>query len=129
MIKINDDKCNGCGLYVKICHESCIELINGKIHINYSFCSICTQCIAVCPNLALSWDKHEPIPFDNDKLPSASQLDELFKQRRTKRFFKEKKPERRLLEEIIRYAVHAPTHNFNFRVIVVDDDKMLRIAI
>ena len=125
MIIINYDKCNGCGLCVKVCHESCIDLINDKIHINYNFCSTCTQCIAVCPCLALSWENHEPIPFDNNMLPTSSQLDELFKQRRTKRFFKNRKPERQVLEEIMSYTVYAPTHNFNFRAIVVDDDKLL----
>lgn len=125
MITINDEKCNGCGLCVKICHESCIELIDGKLHIDYRLCSTCTQCIAVCPCLALSWDNYEPIPFDNNRIPSASQLDELFKQRRTKRFFKKRKPERKILEEIIHYAIYAPTHNFNFRAIVIDDDKLL----
>lgn len=125
MITINDDKCNGCGLCAKICHESCIELINNKIEINYNYCSTCTQCIAICPSLALSWDDHEPIPFDDNLLPSASQLDELFKQRRTKRFFKDQKPDRQVLEEIISYGVYAPTHNFNFRVIVVDDERLL----
>jgi nitroreductase/NAD-dependent dihydropyrimidine dehydrogenase PreA subunit len=125
MIKINYDKCNVCGLCVKICHESCIDLINDKIQINHKFCSTCTQCIAVCPRLALSWDNHEPIPFDNRMLPVSSQLDELFKQRRTNRFFKKRKPERQVLEEIISHAVYAPTHNFNFRIIVVDEDKLL----
>ena len=126
MITINCDKCNGCGLCAKICHESCITLIENKIHIDFKFCSTCTQCVAICPCLALSWDNHEPIPFDDNMLPSASQLDELFKQRRTKRFFKSKKPDRQVLEEIISYAVYAPTHNFNFRVIVVDDDNLLK---
>ena len=118
MIKINYDKCNGCGLCVKICHESCIELRNGEINIDYNFCSTCTQCIAVCPCLAISWDNDEPIPFDNNLLPSATQLEELFKQRRTKRFFKERKPAKKLLEEIVSYGVYAMTKGLGCRNLV-----------
>jgi nitroreductase/NAD-dependent dihydropyrimidine dehydrogenase PreA subunit len=125
MVGINKSKCTGCGTCVSICHEDCMYLIDNKVHIDYDFCSTCTQCIAICPSLALDWENNQPIPFDDNMLPSSKQLDELFKQRRTIRHFREDKPEKSLLEEIIAYGVYAPTHYHNFRVITVDDENLL----
>ncbi len=126
MVRVDEEKCTGCGSCISICHENCMSLVNDKIRINYVFCSTCTQCIAICPHAALLWEDAHPIPFDYSKLPSSEQLDELFKQRRTIRQFLERKPERRLVEEIINYGAYAPTHNFNFRAVAVDDDSLLR---
>ncbi|NLD98394.1 MAG: 4Fe-4S binding protein, partial [Fibrobacter sp.] len=30
IIKINKEKCNGCGLCVQACHEGAIGMVNGK---------------------------------------------------------------------------------------------------
>jgi nitroreductase len=125
MVRVDKEKCMGCSSCVSICHESCMSLVNEKIIIDYKFCSTCTQCIAICPQLALRWEDAPPSPFDDNRLPSSAQLDELFKQRRTIRHFLKRKPERHLLEEIINYGVYAPTHNFNFRTIAVDDENLL----
>ncbi len=58
-------------------------------------------------------------------LPSPKQLDELFKERRTIRFFKEDKLDRSLVEEIVNYGIYAPTNNYALRAIVVDDAEMI----
>ena len=52
-------------------------------------------------------------------------MDELFKERRTIRDFKKEKIERKLLTEIVEYGIYAPTHNFNMRAIIVDDDQIM----
>lgn len=33
IIKINEEKCNGCGACANACHEGAIEMVNGKASI------------------------------------------------------------------------------------------------
>jgi ferredoxin len=125
MIVVDKEACRACGQCVKICHEHCLALDNGALHIDRQYCSTCTQCIAICPRGALSWDGTPSVPFDRDQLPSPQQIDELLKQRRTIRFFKETPLDRALLQEIVRYGIYAPTNNYHLRAIVVDDPEMV----
>ena len=71
MVIVEKDKCVGCGLCEKICHEQCIRLVNLKnyeeIEIDSSLCSTCTQCIAICPKQALSWNGTFPKLFEKEQ--------------------------------------------------------------
>jgi nitroreductase/NAD-dependent dihydropyrimidine dehydrogenase PreA subunit len=125
MIVVDKDKCTGCGSCVKICHEDCMALVYDTVRINYELCSTCTQCIAICPEQALSWDHVPPVAYDETRLPSPEQLDELFKERRTIRFFKKDRVDRAVLEEIVKYGIYAPTKNYDLRAIVVDDEEII----
>jgi nitroreductase len=73
----------------------------------------------------LSWDNIEPESFNRSLYPSPDQMDELFRERRTIRDYKGKKIDRLLLEELAGYIVYAPTHNFNFRIIIIDDELII----
>ena len=95
------------------------------MNIDYKFCSTCAQCIAICPKEALSWDNIKPARFNKELFPDSVQIDELLKERRTTRNFKNKKIDRKLLEEIVDYAVYAPTHNFDMRAIIVDNESII----
>jgi nitroreductase len=125
MIVVDQNKCTGCGSCVNICHEHCIALVEDVPKIDGIFCSTCTQCIAICPRQALSWDHVPPVAYDPSHLPLPEQLDELFKERRTVRHFKPDKIDRALLQEIVGYGIYAPTHSFTLRAIVVDDEEII----
>jgi nitroreductase/NAD-dependent dihydropyrimidine dehydrogenase PreA subunit len=125
MIVVDEEKCGGCGLCVEICHEDCMALVEGTARVEHVYCSTCTQCIAICPQRAVSWNGVPPEPHNRDRLPTPEQIDELLKQRRSVRRFKERKVERPLLEEIIGYGIYAPTNNYHLRAIVVDDKEMI----
>ena len=115
MIVVDEEKCGGCGLCVEICHEDCMALVEGTARVEHVYCSTCTQCIAICPQRAVSWNGVPPEPHNRDRLPTPEQIDELLKQRRSVRRFKERKVERPLLEEIIGYGIYAPTNNYHLR--------------
>lgn len=125
MITIDHNKCNKCGLCEQICHEYCIFIDGKTIKIDYDFCSTCGQCIAICPKIALLWNNIEPLKYNNGLLPDSSQLDELLKERRTIRDFKPEKISKELLEEIVNYAIYSPTHNFDLRAIVIDNENII----
>jgi NAD-dependent dihydropyrimidine dehydrogenase PreA subunit/nitroreductase len=129
MIVLDRKRCRGCGLCARICHQQCIALVDeagGTVAtINHALCSTCTQCIAICPQQALSWDQVPPVVYDQGRLPSAEQLAELFKQRRTIRVFRQEGIDRALVEEIASYGIYAPTNNYGLRAIVVDDPAIM----
>lgn len=125
MIIHSPDICIGCGSCVKICHEHCMTLIDRTVSINYEICSTCTQCVAICPQQAISWNNVPPGVFEEKRLPSPEQIDELLKERRTIRFFKKKKLNRKLLEEVVSYGIYAPTNNYGLRAIIVDDEDIM----
>ncbi|UCC65518.1 MAG: nitroreductase family protein, partial [Anaerolineae bacterium] len=100
-------------------------LEDGVLYIDHDLCSTCTQCIALCPTLALSWDGVEPLPHEGQRLPTPEQLDELFKQRRTVRRFKEDPVNRALLQEVAEYGIYAPTNHYQLRALLIDDPQVL----
>ncbi len=126
MITIDQSRCTLCGLCVRICHEYCMHIEGESLRIEHAFCSTCSQCAAICPTRALSWDHIPPDKYNRDLLPGPEELDELLKERRTIRDFSAKKVPREVLEEIVHYAVYAPAHSFSFRVIITDDDAVIR---
>ena len=122
MITYSPDSCNLCGMCSAICHEGCITINQDSLSIDHSMCSTCTQCIAVCPQQALSWDHVPPERFQKKNLPTPQQMDELFRQRRTVRSFKPQRLDRETVEAIIQTGILAPTNNYHLRVVAVNND-------
>ena len=54
IIKIDEEKCNGCGKCVGICAEAALEIIDGKAKVVNDFlCDGMGACLDVCPVGAL----------------------------------------------------------------------------
>ena len=126
MIKLAAEKCTNCGLCEKICHEMAISISNGVLTIDKNLCSTCSQCVAICPVQALLWDGQEPTRYATQNLPGPEQLDELFRERRTTRYFKTEHIDRTIIENIVKYGINAPTNNYHLRAIVVDDQGIIK---
>ena len=60
MIKINKEKCDGCGNCVDACPFGVLEIKNGKAVVKDSEnCKGCGACVCACPNNAIEIDTGE----------------------------------------------------------------------
>lgn len=60
IIKIDQDKCNGCGACAAACHEGAIEMINGKATLTREdYCDGLGDCLPACPTDAISFEMRE----------------------------------------------------------------------
>jgi len=53
-VKVNRDKCAGCGECFKVCIYDAIKMIDGKAMIDQETCLGCGRCERTCPNNAIS---------------------------------------------------------------------------
>jgi ferredoxin len=68
IIKIDEEKCNGCGLCIPECKEGALQIINGKVKlISDLFCDGLGACIGYCPEGAIIVEEREAEPY-NEKL-------------------------------------------------------------
>ena len=65
IIKIDEERCNGCGLCIPNCHEGALQVIDGKARlISELMCDGLGACLGHCPEGALQIEKREADEYD-----------------------------------------------------------------
>jgi len=77
IIKIDEEKCNGCGACAAACHEGAIEMINGKAKLTREdYCDGLGDCLPACPTNAISFEEREAPAYDEAAVLAAKKQKE-----------------------------------------------------
>ena len=74
IITIDQEKCNGCGLCAKACHEGAIGMVDGKAKLlREDYCDGLGDCLPACPMNAISFEMREAPAYDETAVQAAKQ--------------------------------------------------------
>ena len=74
IIHIDEEKCNGCGLCAKACHEGAIDMVDGKAKlVREDFCDGFGDCLPGCPTGAIRFEEREAPAYDEAAVKASQQ--------------------------------------------------------
>lgn len=138
-IIVDEDRCTGCGLCVKMCSSGIISLA-GESNIpkvqdeNVSHCFYCGHCEAFCPSQALILnfltDEKITLPSDAGNISPEDMAFYLKKRRSVRHFSREPVSKEKILEvlDIARYAASGTNGQPVEWLVIHDPGKVRKIA-
>ena len=80
IIKIDEEKCNGCSACAVACHEGAIEMVNGKAKLTKEhYCDGLGDCLPTCPTGAITFEEREAPAYDEQAVLEAKKVANLEK--------------------------------------------------
>ena len=77
IIKIDEEKCNGCALCAAACHEGAIEMVDGKARLTREdYCDGLGDCLPACPTNAISFEEREAPAYNEAAVLEAKKAKE-----------------------------------------------------
>ena len=131
-LNIKLETCTGCKLCETICIRDNIKIIDKKaVEVDNGDCFDCGHCLAICPtnsiSLKLFKDQEDKIiDYDSKGIPvSREDYLNLLKQRRSIRWFKNKKIDKETFDKLFEAAYYSPSaQNAQDVEFVVLDEKL-----
>lgn len=72
IIKIDESKCNGCGLCADACHEGAIGMVDGVAKLlRDDYCDGLGDCLPACPTGAITFEEREALAYDEAAVKAA----------------------------------------------------------
>lgn len=67
IIKIDEEKCTGCGLCAEACHEGAIGMVDGKAKLmREDYCDGLGDCLPACPAGAITFEEREARSYNQE---------------------------------------------------------------
>lgn len=80
IIKIDKEKCNGCGACAAACHEGAIQMVDGIAKLTRDdYCDGLGDCLPACPTGAISFEEREALAYDEAAV-KAAQITKMIKE-------------------------------------------------
>ncbi|MEA4890382.1 MAG: 4Fe-4S binding protein [Clostridiaceae bacterium] len=77
IIRIDEEKCNGCGLCAEACHEGAIGMVNGKANLlRDDYCDGLGDCLPACPTGAISFEQREAEAYDEAAVQKSKHINQ-----------------------------------------------------